>query len=115
MVRLTQVGAEAIRLPSWSEVQSDGGSSGFFATLARLLMAIQLLRQLLTPGYDSTLLNMPGYRHAVQDLIHRLVLRPDDAAVAIGCRSSPLTYFRAEQVRRTLGLDRSPIVGCHSS
>ncbi len=62
---------------------------------------------LLAPVYDLTLLNMPGYRQASHDLIERLDVGADDAALDVGCGTGLLTLALAERARRTAGLDLS--------
>ena len=63
---------------------------------------------LLAPAYDRTLLNLPGYRQAARDLIERLEVGAEDAALDVGCGTGLLTLSLAEQARRTAGLDLSP-------
>jgi len=62
---------------------------------------------LLAPVYDLTLLNMPGYRQAAQDLIERLEVGPEDTALDLGCGTGLLTLPLAERARRAVGLDLS--------
>lgn len=63
---------------------------------------------LLAPVYDFTLLNMPGYRQSARDLVARLEIGADDAALDVGCGTGLLTLPLAEKARRTVGLDLSP-------
>ncbi len=65
---------------------------------------------LLAPVYDLTLLNLPGYRRSARDLIERLEISAEDAALDVGCGTGLLTLPLAEQARQTAGLDLSPVM-----
>ncbi len=62
---------------------------------------------LLAPIYDLTFLNLPGYRQAAHDLIERLEIIPDDAALDVGCGTGLLTLPLVKRSWRVVGLDLS--------
>jgi ubiquinone/menaquinone biosynthesis C-methylase UbiE len=63
---------------------------------------------LLAPVYDFTFLKLPGYRQAARDLIGRLEVSTEDAALDVGCGTGLLTLPLAEHAGRVVGLDLSP-------
>ncbi len=113
------LGAAALWL--WRREQSTGDVSRWWKrTVIRGVQSARLVQgrehsawvsrfyALLSPLYDYTFLNLPGYRQAARDLITQLAVGADDVALDVGCGTGLLTLPLTKQARRTVGLDLSP-------